>query len=397
MSAELLPQPQTQTPSQAPPRPQKAKTAAFITQESRRSLLLRLPWLGLIPLGWLLPVLSAGRPDLVERIYNQGVYPVLNAVLRNIFGIFPFSVVEWILYALILLLPALLLYRAVSALFGRMLWVRVAHLCLTYLILFGVLLNAFYIVWGFNYSRGTVASLLELDVRARPVEELEVLCFSLSEAAAELRAGVQEDANGVFTLTGGVGACLRKVPDAYAALGRELPLFRMHATRPKWVANSEGMSWMGISGIYIPFTAEPNVNVHQPPLLLPASAAHESAHGLGIARENEANFVSYLACLHSDSTDLRYSGVMLALVHGGNQLYAADPERYTLLYDSYSEGMKRDLQQHSAYWKGYEGPVEETMDRVNDGYLRHNQQESGIKSYGEVVDLLLAWQEKSVA
>lgn len=373
---------------------QQVKTARFITEETAKTVLIRLPWLLLIPIGLLLPRVFARNAEFVERVYSQGIYPVLQSILRVFFSSVPFSIVEWILYAAIILLPSFLLFRTVRAMMGSTRWVRVLHLCVTYLIIFGAALNLFYIVWGFNYSRPTLSTLLELNVRERPAEELEALCYALAEEAATLRTLVKEDAEGIYTVSGGISALMKKIPEAYQALGKEIPLFRLRAVLPKQVLNSEAMSWAGIAGIYIPFTAEANVNVHQQILLLASAAAHESAHSLGIARENEANFVSYLACARSTEPAIRYSGVMLALIHSGNQLNKEDKALYDALYATYSEGMVRDLHAQSAYWKQYEGVVEKTVNRVNDNYLKHNQQESGVKSYGEMVDLLLAWQEK---
>jgi hypothetical protein len=50
----------------------------------------------------------------------------------------------------------------------------------------------------------------------------------------------------------------------------------------------------------------------------------------------------------------------------------------------------RDLSDNTAYWKQFEGPVSEAVDVVNDTYLKVNHQEDGVKSYGNMVDLLLA-------
>lgn len=373
---------------------QKARTARFLIIDTAKTVLVRLPWLLLIPVGLLMPRLSARNPAWIERVYCQGIYPVLQAILRTFFGFFPFSLAELLVYALLLLAPAWLLYRTIRAFMGHIRWIHVLHLCVTYLILFGVTLNVFYVVWGFHYARPTLHTLLELDVHERPVAELEALCYSLAKEAVALREMVPEDAQRLYTVSGGTTALMKKIPTAYQALGRVIPLFRMRPTVPKQVLNSEAMSWAGIAGIYIPFTAEPSVNVHQNILLLASSAAHECAHNLGIARENEANFVSYLACTYSSDAAIRYSGVMLALIHSGNQLHAADPDAYDAVYATYSDGLLRDLQAHAAYWKQYDGPVEQTVNRVNDNYLKHNQQQSGVKSYGEMVDLLLAWKEK---
>ena len=53
----------------------------------------------------------------------------------------------------------------------------------------------------------------------------------------------------------------------------------------------------------------------------------------------------------------------------------------------------RDLRGYNEYWDRYDGQVEAAVDQLNDGYLKHNQQESGVKSYGMMVDLLLAWRQ----
>ena len=154
---------------------------------------------------------------------------------------------------------------------------------------------------------------------------------------------------------------------------------------------SKGLSYAGISGIFIPFTNEANVNIDQPSLLLLASAAHESAHQLGIAKEDEANFASYLVGTKSNSADLCYSATMLALINCTNKLYEADSDAYFEVYSLYGDGIKRDLADYNKYWKQFEGPVEETFENLNDSYLQFNNQESGVKSYGEMVDLVIAY------
>ena len=53
--------------------------------------------------------------------------------------------------------------------------------------------------------------------------------------------------------------------------------------------------------------------------------------------------------------------------------------------------MVRDLAHYNAYWDSFEGPVEEAATTLNDNYLKFNQQESGVKSYGMMVDLILAY------
>lgn len=372
----------------------KTNDVRFTISKLWKRELIRLLWLLLIPLAVLLPKLASRYPIAVEQIYGQIIYPAVNAILRNLFGIVPFSVAEWLLYVLVIGIPILVLTMLIRAVFKRISWLLFTRFLITLLIIACVAFNGFYVLWGFNYSRPGLSYRLGLDVHERPVEELEALCYALSREANALREQVPEDARGVFVLPDGIQSCFDKVPEAYRALHSTLPQIGAHAARPKTVMLSTGLSWAGISGIYIPFTAEPNVNIDQPALLIPSSAAHESAHGLGIAREDEANFAAYLACMASDDIAMRYSGVMLALIHSGNQLYKADRDAYAALYQTYSAGIQRDLLDYDAYWTAFEGPVEETMTKVNDGYLKYNQQESGVRSYGEMVDLLLAYFEQ---
>lgn len=354
----------------------------------------RLPWLLLIPLGLLLPMVASRHPDFIEAAYSQGIYPAISAMFDFIFQIFPFSFAEILLYVLIVALAGIILFYLIRFLFKRITAVKLVSLFLTLAIIAGGALNAFYFIWGFHYARPKLQQLLGLDVTQREPQELVSLTVSLAAAANQLREQVQEDASGIFTLSVSPAEKFAAIPQAYAALGREIPLFSHKAHTPKPVLASEWMSWAGISGIFIPFTGEANVNVHQPHLLIPVSAAHEAAHGQGIARENEANFVGYLACMASNDAELQYSAVILALINCGNQVYAWDKQTYTEIFQTYSEKVKRDLSAYNAYWKAYEGPVEEMMTQVNDSYLKHNQQQSGVKSYGEMVDLLLAWYAK---
>lgn len=364
----------------------KAEKAIALKSEA-----LRLIWLLLIPIGFLLPNIAKHFPSAIEHYYSTALYRIINSVLHTITGIFPFSLSEIVLYSLIIFAIAYIAVWAILLIKNKSVFIKFCHSLVTLLIIFGVTLNAFYLMWGFNYFRPSLQELMQLEVKSRPVSDLEELCNYLATEAKALRGSLYEDANGVFALPDDISGCFERIPACYENIKSYNKIFTHKAAKPKYVLWSRGLSVMGISGIYIPFLAEPNVNVHQDALLIPASAAHECAHGLGIAKENEANFIAYLACVNSDDKYIQYSGYMLALIYSANALYANDEDAYLTLYESYNEGMRNDLRSHNEYWRSFEGPVEETVNKVNDNYLKHNQQESGVKSYGEMVDLLLAW------
>ena len=50
----------------------------------------------------------------------------------------------------------------------------------------------------------------------------------------------------------------------------------------------------------------------------------------------------------------------------------------------------RDYDENSKYHEKYDGPVREAFSKSNDAYLKANNQADGERSYGRMVDLLLA-------
>ncbi len=364
----------------------------MVRMKDRGQALRKLPWLLLIPLGLFWPAILAGKSAWVERVYSQGVYPYIKYAIQSVTRHVRFSIAECILCALCLGIAIWLLSCIVRLLSKRLrLWGFLSAL-LSWCIVGGVLLNAFCLTWGFNYFRIPLKTRMGQDTSENSEEALYELTAWLAENAAALRdTAVIEDAQGVFTLQNGRDAVIDALPAAYGALSRREPIFAGTVSRAKSVMYSEGLSWAGISGIYIGLTAEPNINVSQPDLLLPHAAAHEMAHQLGIASEDEAEFAAFLACLCSEQADVRYAGLMQALIVCGNALYDVSPTRHKELVETYSDGMLRDLRNYNAYWARYEGPVEEAATQTNDHYLKHNAQPSGVESYGECVDLLLAY------
>lgn len=354
--------------------------------------LMKLPFLLLIPLGLWLPRLAERYSDTVETVYSAQIFPPVANALGLISSLAPsVSLAECIIGLLALTLAVLLIVGLVRLIARRAILLRFMNHVLALGVFAGCMLVLFYALWGFNYTRAPLSERMGLDVRERPVAELEELSARLADEAASCRAEVSEDSEGVFIFDGDFKECFALVAECYVGLGQELHTEYDAVFPAKPVHLSTAMSYGGISGIFIPFTCECNVNVDQPWLLIPAAAAHENAHSAGIAPENEAEFAGVLACLESESAAVRYSGLMSALLRCTNSLYSADPDAYFRVRERYSDGMVRDLVDYNLYWASFEGPVEEVMDDVNDGYLRHNRQESGIKSYGEMVDLLLAY------
>ena len=151
------------------------------------------------------------------------------------------------------------------------------------------------------------------------------------------------------------------------------------------------MSWINFTGFFFPFTGEANLNVDSPECLLPATIAHELAHVRGIAPEQTANFVAILACDTCGDALYAYSGYLLGYIHLSNALYSASYDRWLAVAQGLCETASEDLRANNAYWRQFDSPVSEAADSAYSGFLQSYDQELGSRSYGAVVDLLVAY------
>lgn len=373
------------------------------------------------PLGYLLSRLTAFRPSWIEDYYSQGYAKILSGCLSRATGVFPFSLAEVSLYlfmiAFCLFLMRLIARKIVSTKV-RMYQSKSGKLepgelnqdkikqaikkkkglvirLLNGLIFLGIVYFSFLLIWGLNYNRLPFADIAGFTVGNASEKDLERLCEQLIDKANRLRVGLAEDEQGVMIVEEGFAEIRKSAPAAFTQAAFLYPELGGQFGLPKPVYASKIMSYSGISGIYFPFTGEANVNIDIPDSMLPATTCHEMAHQRGFAREDEANYIAWVACNSSMNKDFQYSGTLLALIHSINALYEHAPNQTNKLSEKYGEGLQRDLQAISQYWKQYEGKVEEFTSDVNDAYLKSNGQEEGVESYGRMVDLLLAEQREN--
>lgn len=335
-----------------------------------------------------LRALAWRHPALVERAYARGLYALVARGTAVLTGWVPFSVAEALVAAgLVLLVGGLARWAATRKRWhGRglaLFLTRTAALA-------GLAVLAFDLLWGLNYDRETVASLLAYDVAPATPEELATVATELLARSAGLRAGLAEDSSGALRLVDGPRGAMRRAARGYdgpAARALGLPGL---AARPKLVAISPLMSYLGIAGIFIPFTGEANVNATLPDWELPFTAAHELAHQRGVAREDEANFVGYLACREHPDADFQYSGTFRAGLYALGALASVDRGAYASLRRGLSPPLRRDLAALAAWSARYESRLGDVQERVNDAYLKTQGQREGVRSYGRMVDLLVA-------
>jgi hypothetical protein len=253
----------------------------------------------------------------------------------------------------------------------------------------GALWLAFLTCWGLNYQREPFATSAGLDVRPATLAELSAVCEELVDAANQLREGLPEDRRGAMKLRDGRPAALARVAKGYAGVASRYPFLGSSPGRPKMLFSSSLFSHLGVTGIYFPFSGEPGVNVTLPDVELPFSAAHEMAHRLGFAREDEANFLGYLACRLHPERDVQYAGILAASRHALAALAPADRAAHDRLAARRTASVQHDLEALAEWSRRYQGRAALVSRAVNDAYLRSQGESRGVASYGRMVDLLV--------
>lgn len=341
-------------------------------------------WILMAGLLYALALLTRENSALLEKIYPASWNRALIRILSRITGVVPISLGEFFLYANVaagIVLLFLLVRRLFTGGFFALLYGIITYAALLYFV--------FMLVFGLNYNRASIRVDLSLERVNYNAEELILMNESLIERANGLREQVTENEEGVFILTEERSEIFALAEEGYDTFSSAFPQFSGSYGLAKGILASEALNYTGITGVFMPFTGEANVNIKGPDLLFPATVLHEMAHQRGIAYEDEANYMAFLVSSYHSYEPIQYSGTMLALLNSMNALYREDRESYRALYETYSEGVKRDLRAYSVFYDAYEGEVNDRATKVNDTYLKSNGQSSGVKSYGEMVNLLL--------
>ncbi len=345
----------------------------------------------LLPLALGIQRLSARFPETVEALYSRTAFPPIVRTLAWLSSRAPFSLGEAGLACAGLAFIVALVWggRALWRGRGRR-WRILGQAIVVALLVAGLGYTAFLLSWGWNYQRRSFARSAGLPVLPSNRGELAALSADLVEAANHLREGLPEDEHGAMRLPDGTRATLARTALGVAALTRRYPWLPECDVHPKLAWTSPLLARLGIAGFYFPLTAEPHVDGEILPSELPFSASHEVAHELGFAREGEANYLGYLACrLHPDA-DFNYSGVFLASRFVLGALASLDPAEARALGSRRSPAVQRDLAALKAWRARFGGPAMDAALRVNDAHLRFQGQRDGLRSYGRMVDLLLA-------
>ncbi|MBR3436679.1 MAG: DUF3810 domain-containing protein [Lachnospiraceae bacterium] len=316
--------------------------------------------------------------------WYREVSRALLTALSKVMSVLPFALWEF----LIVLLTAAALVTLIAVIVKR----RKFFMWLTTLLLIASLIfTVFTDVWGLCHYAPELHEELGLEIREYTKEELKKATVYYVDKAAELAKQVPRDENGLLDRSH-FDEWLVTAGKSYEKLADEMPVFRgSDAPVKRSLLFWKALSYMGITGIFVDVTAESTVNPDAFVSSLPFTMCHEAAHRLTIAGEDEANFAAFLAASSSDDLIFRYSAYYSASIYVYNALYKADSGAALKLWTPEREQLRKDYDDAGNHYEQYEGKVQEVSDKLNDTYLKAYSEPSGVQSYGEAADYLIAW------
>ncbi|MGV8981745.1 DUF3810 domain-containing protein [Clostridium sp.] len=345
----------------------------------------------LLPLSIILSQVSRVLPNFIEKFYSSFFYKIIANILSKITGFLPFSLAEFIIvsfstFVLFYISKTILhLYKYKNKRLKTL-----KNFGLNILAVSGVIYFSFQLLWGLNYQRLTLDKIFQLNTRNSSSAEVADLCKMLINNSNTLRVKLKENQYGIMELPYNKKYMLETAHLGYDNASLKYSKLSGNYGTPKSILLSIPMCYTGITGFYFPFTNEANINMAEPDSFLPFTTAHEMAHQRGFAKEDEANFIAYIACINHPDLNFKYSGTLSALSYSFNALRKNDSQKFKELILTCSTGVLNDLNYNQRFWEGYSGPIDAMGDKINDTYLKAQNQESGTKSYGAMVDLLLA-------
>lgn len=250
--------------------------------------------------------------------------------------------------------------------------------------------------WMLNHYAPPLADELGYQKEKQSTEVLYEACEYFLVQAGDYARLVSRQKNGSLTALD-FYPLAEKAGRLYEALSDTSSVFQGSSVRVKKLSVvGEYLMYSGVIGMFMPVTGEAGVPASVPAASMPFTMAHEAAHRLGIASEEEANFAAFLACMESDDPVFLYSGTYSAFSYCLSSLYAVRPDLCEKLISSHKGPagialLFLDRSDTASIYQRYESGLKEINDQINDTYLKTFSEESGIQSYGEVTDDLIAW------
>ena len=235
-----------------------------------------------------------------------------------------------------------------------------------------ILYFLFYFLWGLNYFKPSLVDKLNI----KSEYEFNVLDETINKVIFEINkesSFISEDINksDIFNLINTTASNIKKsiIPDIFL--------------------------YQKVSGHYIPFTSEA-IFVDKIPLVdMPIVILHEQAHQSGYPNECEASFIAFSKAINDKEPYIRYSGYFFALINLLNEISKKNSDKLDDYITKLDEKVISDIKKVQNFWAKYSNSfLDKAQNYIYDLYLKSNNQEAGIMTYGEVSLYIIHYYQK---
>ncbi|MBO5092166.1 MAG: DUF3810 domain-containing protein [Clostridia bacterium] len=309
--------------------------------------------------------------------------------LTALSNVFPLSIFEMLLI-LSPLAVILLIFKAVKATSqGRISSIRMATSIVACVLIYFILF-VFTLASGYHTTR--IEEKLSLNTEGIEASDIYDVSLTLSKELNTLSNLIAYNENGASASPYTYKELSEKICKAYFELEEKTGLLVSFNSRIKPIMFSKALTYTHISGIYLPLTGEACVNTSYPDFIIASSSAHEMAHQRGIAREDEASFVGFLALTHSNEPYLRYSAYLNLYMSLLSDLKREDKELYNKARYQLNEKVQAELISYSKHYEKYRNStISKVSNTINNAYLQANGDKNGTKSYDRLSKLACAY------
>lgn len=330
-------------------------------------------------------------PEWVENNYTYGVYPVITKVQRVLFGWIPFSIGD-LFYGFLVLVVVFRSFRFFRLLFQKKLTRGYFVMALQQAIFFFLFVYVFFnLLWGLNYNRKGISHQLGIEVKKYSLADLDTLTTIIQGRLNSYAAIVTDEQRDSVKRKKDL---FRESYLAYQDAAKKFSFLAYHPASVKPSLFSYLGNYLGFQGYYNPFSGEGQVNTTIPRFLEPFVTAHEIAHQLGYGKENEANFVAFLACKEYRSPAFQYSMYFDIYNYAAGEVYRRDSTLFRSFQQKLHPQVTMDIRELRSFYKKYKNPIEPVITWSYGHFLKANNQPGGKQTYNEVVAWLIAYYKK---
>ena len=311
----------------------------------------------------------------LSNLYNNLVYPYISFCLYNISNIFPFSLYDIIIVTLILFIVFCIInifrrsrrYKYSVILVKTVLWCYIS----------------FYLFWGINYFSGTITNKNNISMNNISDDDFKSFVdeYVLNLNNSYSSSFINND-NDIY----------RYITPSLNNIIKDFSInTNLRVIKTKYSLFSRTYASMGIKGYYSPFSGESHISNLALDIEKPALMSHELAHLIGVTSEAEANFISYLVTTSSSNKEINYSGFFFILPYvikdARNFL---NEKEYQDFISSIKPEVINDYKNKINYWNDlYNNNIGKIQNYIYEYYLKNNNIQSGQKNYGEVIRIII--------